>query len=170
MARLYKRDVAVYPAVTESAAAGEAIAMQISDLGIDFIKQWEGCSLTAYQDVAGVWTIGVGHTGGVEPGDSITEEEAEALLLEDLAWVEECIHDTVNVPLHQPHYDALCSFIFNIGGSAFAGSTMLELLNEYLYWDASLQFDRWVNAGGEQVQGLVNRRNAEQLIFQGEVP
>src|SRR3954471_7900330 len=140
--------------------------MIISDLGINFIARWEGCELDSYQDGGGVWTIGVGHTSsGCGPGESCTVAEAEQWLLEDLAWVEACLAGAVGVPLTQIQYDSLCSFVFNVGGTAFEDSTMLKKLNASDYDGAAAEFPRWVYDNGVVVQGLVNRRLAEQNLF-----
>ena len=143
--------------------------MQISQAGIDAIKRHEGLRLFAYQDVAGVWTVGYGSTKGVEPGQHITSSEAEFRLRRDLEWVEKCIADNVTVPLTQNQYDALCSLIFNIGSGAFKDSTLLRKLNAGDYAGAAEQFTRWDKAtvGGvlQPVAGLASRRRAEQSLF-----
>lgn len=139
--------------------------MRISPEGLAFIKQAEGCSLTAYKDSVGVWTIGVGHTRGVKPGDTCTDEQAEQYLLDDLESVYSDIEALVEVPLSQGQFDALCSWVFNLGGPALRGSTLLKLLNQGNYDAARAQFGKWVKAGGETLPGLVKRRAAEAAMF-----
>jgi lysozyme len=139
--------------------------MQISQNGVRMVEGFEGLRLNAYQDVVGVWTIGYGHTYGVRSGQVITQATAEAYLKSDLEASENFVNDLVKVPLNQNQFDALVSFVFNLGGGALAKSTLLQLLNKGDYKGASGQFDLWVHAGGKVVQGLVNRRNAEQKLF-----
>lgn len=139
--------------------------MRISPEGLKFIKQAEGCSLTAYLDSVKVPTIGVGHTRGVKLGDTCTDEQADQYLLDDLESVYNDIEALVEVPLTQGQFDALCSFVFNLGGPALRGSTLLKLLNAGNYDAARAQFGKWVKAGGETLPGLVKRRAAEAAMF-----
>lgn len=142
-------------------------SLTISKRGLAFIRKWEGLRLVAYRDSGGVWTIGYGHTGTVFPSMVITEPQAEALLRSDLFRVEQAIRSYVDVSLSQNEYDALCSFIFNVGVEAFARSTLLKRLNAVQYDQAADQLLRWDKVQGEQVQGLVNRRRDERLFFSG---
>lgn len=89
--------------------------------GMELIKSFEGCRLKAYQDVAGIWTIGYGHTGNVRPGMSITQEQAETFLRADLKKFEQCINRCVAVPLTQNMFDALVSFTYNVGTGRCSG-------------------------------------------------
>lgn len=144
--------------------------MNISQRGIDLIKNSEGCSLTSYKDIAGVWTIFYGHTGPeVGEGQSGTVEEAEAMLRADLIEFEEWVSRLVVVELTQNQFDALVSFTYNVGISAFRYSTLRRLLNLELYEEAANQFLRWNKAkvGGElkEVAGLTKRRQRERLLF-----
>ena len=139
--------------------------MRISPDGLQFIKDAEGCRLTAYRDSVGVLTIGFGHTAGVHGGLSVTPQQAEALLLDDLEAVYRCIQSKVSVPLSQGQFDALCSWIFNLGCGNFAASTLRAKLNEGDYEGAEKQFGRWVHAGGKSLPGLVTRRAGEAQMF-----
>lgn len=142
--------------------------MRTSDEGIDFIKDWEKLSLNAYYDGGGVLTIGYGHTGrDVHEGDTVTEEEAEILLTADLAEAEDAVNDFIDVDLEQHEFDALVSFTFNCGVDALRGSTLRRLLNNGDYHGAALQFLRWVKDNGVVVKGLVRRRTAEKVMFEG---
>ncbi len=138
--------------------------MKTSDQGLDLIKEREACKLEAYPDPGTggePWTIGVGHTGGVKPGDRITEAEAMDLLRKDLEWCEAAVN-LVKVPLEQHQFDALVSFVFNVGQGAFAASTMLRLLNAGKYAEVPAQFDRW------HIPAMVtSRRNGEREQFKG---
>lgn len=139
--------------------------MQTSKNGIKFIRDHEGCVLTAYQDGGGVWTIGVGHTRGVKAGQVITKAQADAFLADDIAPVETCINQSVAVSLNQNQFDALASFIFNVGETAFKKSTLLKKLNTGDYRGAADQFTRWVYDNNVFVQGLYNRRVDEKALF-----
>lgn len=142
--------------------------MKISQQGIDLIKHFEGCRLTAYQDSVGVWTIGYGSTMGVHKGQTITQEEAEARLLTDLEPVYKCLYDKIFVLLDQYQYDALCSWIFNLGCGNFMSSTLRRLINEGDFIAAQREFGRWIHAGGQVLPGLVKRRAAEAAMFGGD--
>ncbi|MBD3844275.1 lysozyme [Bosea sp. SSUT16] len=141
---------------------------RISPEGLALIKQWEGCKLTAYKDVAGVWTIGYGSTGPhVTAGLKISQEEADQLLLADLDRFERAVERLVKVPLTDGQFAALVSFAFNVGEGAkgFAGSTLLKKLNAGDYAAVPKELMKWVNAGGKKVSGLVNRRAAEAGLW-----
>ena len=144
--------------------------MKIGISGIALIKEFEGLRLEAYKCPAGVWTIGYGTTRNIKEGMRITEFGAEYLLREDLNWVEDTILLSVKVPLTQTQYDALCSFIYNVGGGAFRASTMLRLLNNGDYEGAKGQFARWNKSDGKVLAGLVRRREAEAELFATEAP
>ncbi|MGQ9444637.1 lysozyme [[Pasteurella] aerogenes] len=144
--------------------------MKISERGINFIKSEEGERLTAYQDIVGIWTIGVGHTGYVDnkpvsKGMKISQDKSRELLLKDLRRFEKTVNDSVKVPLKQNQYDALVSLAFNIGEGAFARSTLVRKLNALDYQGASVQFLVWKNAGGRVSKGLLNRRKREKGMF-----
>jgi len=139
--------------------------MNVSDDGIDLIKQFEGCRLKAYLCPAGVWTIGYGHTGGVNKGDVITEDDADDLLRADLVRFERSVLRLVRVPLSQGQFDALVSFAFNLGGGALQRSTLRQKLNRGDYEGAAEQFMKWTRAGGRVLAGLVRRRQAEYELF-----
>jgi len=135
--------------------------------GLALTEQFEGCRLTAYQDVVGVWTIGYGHTGpDVSPGLTITQDKAAQLLQQDVASAAACVNQAVSVALNQDEFDALVDFVFNVGRGAFQGSTMLRDLNSGDFADAAEQFDKWDHAGGKVVAGLLRRREAEQALFE----
>ncbi|ECD3895791.1 lysozyme [Salmonella enterica subsp. enterica serovar Gloucester] len=139
--------------------------MKVSDNGRAFIRAREGVKLVAYQDGGGVWTIGYGHTRGVKQGQVINHEQADEFLNNDLRQVESCISERVTVALNQNQFDALVSFVFNVGRQAFSDSTLLKKLNEGNYRAAADQFTRWVYDNDQFVQGLYNRRVAERDLF-----
>jgi lysozyme len=142
--------------------------MTLSQRGLDLIKKFEGLRLTAYKCVAGVDTIGYGHTGpDVKPGLRITEEEAEKLLWRDTESAQQAVNSFVNGKLNQNEYDALVSFVFNVGPTAFVNSTLLRLLNGHADRKiVAAEFAKWVKAGSDQpVPGLVRRRQHEKALF-----
>ena len=136
-----------------------------SQAGIDLITSFEGCRLTAYQDSVGVWTIGYGHTSGVYQGMTITEEEAIAFLRQDLKTAENAVNNNVTYGINQNQFDALVSFTFNVGTGNFTSSTLLKKLNAGDVNGAANEFDRWIYAGGQVLEGLVRRRAAEKQMF-----
>lgn len=144
------------------------MARKTNQQGIDKIKQWEGCCLTAYKDVGGLLTIGYGHTSAagapkVTEGMTITEAEAEAILRRDLAKFEKRVEELVTVPLTDNQFAALVSFDYNTG--ALHKSTLLKKLNAGDYSAVPTELMRWVYAGGKKVAGLANRRSAEAGLW-----
>ena len=137
----------------------------ISKAGLSLIKEFEGCRLTSYTCAAGVLTIGYGSTGPhVTPGKTITQAEADALLLKDVARFEKGVDDLITVPLKQCQFDALVSFAFNCGNGALEESTLRKRLNagEDPNTVAKQELPRWTNKG---LAGLVRRRTAEVNMF-----
>jgi lysozyme len=139
--------------------------MRTSPVGIALIQKFEGCKLEAYRCSAGVLTIGYGRTKGVKKGDTCTQAQADAWLVEDLDEAEDGVHICVEVKLTQNEFDALVSFTFNLGIKSLSQSTLLRLLNQGKTKEAAAQFHRWCNAGGKRVEGLVRRRAAEADLF-----
>lgn len=141
----------------------------ISNKGVHFISEFEGFRSQAYWDGWGnVWTIGFGHTGSdVHQGQRVTRAEALKILRKDCATAAQAVKDLVDVELTQKQFDALVSFCFNLGGGALAESTLLKLLNRGDYRGAQHQFKRWDHAGGEELPGLLRRREAEAHLFAG---
>lgn len=142
--------------------------MKISPKGLAVIKQFEGLRLTAYKCPAGVLTIGYGSTGNhVKPGMTITEQEAERLLLDDLARFEVGVQEVIKQPLTQGQFDALVSFSFNVGLGALRESTLAAKLKAGDVTGSANEFARWNKAGGKVLPGLVKRREAERALFVG---
>jgi lysozyme len=137
----------------------------------DLIKRFEGVRLQAYQDSAGVWSIGYGlirYPDGspVMPGDTITQAQADAYFMTILNRFAQGVEDLLTVPVNENQFSALVSLAYNIGLSAFANSTLLDLVNQNPNDPAiRSQFMRWVYAGGQVVQGLVNRRTDEANLY-----
>jgi len=137
----------------------------ISPSGIALIKKYEGFSPCIYVCPAGKPTIGYGHVVDASGPETITEAEAETLLLADLQPVIRTINCLVTVPLSQNQFDALCSLVYNIGTGAFSRSTLLRLLNSDTS-KASSQFLRWIWGGGKILPGLRKRRLEERELFE----
>ena len=143
---------------------------KISRKGLDLICGFEGLELQAYDDGVGVCTIGYGttiypHGQPIRYGDRCTIEQAKDYMQHDLRKFESAVNQAVTITLTQNQFDALVSLSYNIGTGAFKNSTLLKLLNSGDYIAASHQFDVWIKAGGNTVQGLVNRRAVEKLYF-----
>lgn len=139
--------------------------MRTSQRGLSLIKSFEGLRLQSYQDAVGVWTIGYGTTRGIKPGMSITKEQAERMLANDVQRFEVEVERLVKVPLTSNQRDALISFTYNLGAANLESSTLLRLLNRGDYAAAAEQLPRWNKAGGKVLPGLVRRREAERALF-----
>ena len=144
--------------------------MTTNERGINLIKAFEGCSLTAYQCPAKIWTIGYGHTGKVDgkpivKGMRITAEKADALLKADLASFERSVEDLVKVKLTDNQFAALVSFTYNVGAGNLKKSTLLRKLNAGDYLGAAAEFTKWNKAGGVVLAGLTRRRKEEQTLY-----
>lgn len=144
--------------------------MQISPKGIALIKEFEGCSLTAYKDSVGVLTIGYGWTHVVDGkplrnGMTIDQAAAERLLKTGLVGYENNVMKLVRVKLSQGQFDALVSFAYNLGARSLSTSTLLKKLNAGDYTGAADEFPRWNKAGGKALNGLTRRREAEKALF-----
>ena len=140
--------------------------MTALDLAAKIVRQFEGCCLSPYEDVAGKWTVGIGHLLPDDaPLSDITQEQADALFYTDLALAEKCVDAAVTVPLTDNQKAALISFTFNLGCGALRRSTLLKYLNASDYTKACQEFVRWSYASGKQVNGLLRRRTAEAALF-----
>ena len=139
--------------------------MKTSKKGIELIASHEGLALKAYKCPAGVWTIGYGHTGGVKSTDVITKERAIEFLQSDLKDAENAVNK--NLPnLNQNQFDALVSFVFNVGAGNFGKSTLLKKAKNNPS-DATIrsEFNKWINGGGKVLPGLVKRRKEESDLY-----
>jgi len=152
--------------------------------GINCLKLWEGFKTKAYKDCAGYLTIGVGHlitdaekkSGLIKTSEKsidinsvITEKDVELILKQDLSGFVAAVNNLVKVKLNQDQFDALVSFCFNVGQGNFKASTMLKVLNAGKYTEVPEQLKKWNRAGGKVVQGLVNRRNNEILLWNSKI-
>jgi len=138
--------------------------MTHSRKAISLVCEFEGCRLTSYQDQRGIWTIGYGHTPASE-NQVCTEEQAEVWLDADLKVADAAVNRLVSVALNQNQFDALVSFVFNVGSGNFRTSTLLRLLNRGESLLAAAEFPKWDHAGAAVSSGLLRRRQAEQALF-----
>ena len=152
--------------------------MGISENGLNLIKQFEGFRSQLYNDPVGHCTIGYGtlvHRGmcnGSEPAEfrqGISEPRATQLLLKKVEQFADAINRLVQVPLNQNQFDALVSFVYNVGAGALQRSTLLKELNRGHYDRVPAELRKWVKAGGRTLLGLVKRREAEAALYQKEV-
>lgn len=133
--------------------------------GRALIERNEGLRLEAYRDVRGIPTIGYGHTRDVHMGDSITVNQAESFLADDLADAEHCVSRNAPESITQNQFDALVSFVFNLGCARFAGSTLLLKLRAGDIEGAADEFRNWTRAGTQHPPGLIRRRDEERQLF-----
>jgi lysozyme len=146
----------------------EWLQMRTSEAGIILIKSFEGCRTEAYQDAVGVWTIGYGHTIDVKEGMTITQHQCDVMLEVDIETYENYVNKYVIVSLTQNQFDALVSWVYNLGPTNLRNSTMLKVLNAGKYDEVPYQMKRWNRAGGQVLKGLVIRREAEAELFNNE--
>lgn len=150
--------------------------MKVSQEGFEFLKKHEAVKNHVYKDVAGKDTIGVGHLltrselssgkisilgKSVKYKDGLTDQQVDDLFKQDLIPREKIVESYVRVPLMQNQFDALVSFVFNVGRGAFGQSTLLKVLNQGKYDEVPAQLRRWIYSGGKKIDGLINRREAE---------
>ena len=151
---------------------------QISPEGIAFLKEKEGFRSDAYYDVAGVLTIGYGHSiyapsieeYPIHEGQHITEEEGEKILRADLKPTEAAVNSAVTREITQGQYDALVSFTFNLGAGTFKSSDVLEFTNQGNYQAATDALLQYVYAGGRLIDGLRKRREEERAMYLSSLP
>ena len=139
--------------------------MKSTNYAILLIKSFEQLRLNSYRCPAGVWTIGYGHTDGVNQGMLITEKTADAFLRQDIRNAEHCVNQ-MGVDLTQGQFDALVSFVFNIGVQAFRISTLRRLImSNPDDLEIADEFRRWVYAGNKKLPGLIKRREKEIELY-----
>jgi len=149
---------------------------KITEASLAFLREREGFSAKPYPDAAG-YSIGYGHYIGSNPQrlTSVTREQAEKWLMDDATEAGRAIYSGVKVALNQNQFDALLSFVYNIGGTDFLASTLLRKLNAGDTAGAAIEFSRWVYSSMRLPDGtikkdinpgLVTRRNLERALFQ----
>jgi len=140
--------------------------MNINDEGLALIKKYEGFEATPYEDAGNRSTIGWGHL--IRPGEtftSVTQDQAEQLLEDDLADDEGAVSRMVSAPLNENQFSALVSFTFNVGAGNFRGSDLRAYVNQQAWQLAADEFGKWVHCKDRVLQGLVERRAAERALF-----
>ena len=150
----------------------------ISKAGLTLIKDFEGLhkvqdgKIHPYVCPAGVLTQGYGSTKGVKRGVTWTKEQASEVLMQDVNDHADAIYKNVKVELTQSQFDALVSFVFNLGAGAFKSSTLLKKLNKGLMDEVPAEFMKWnkarVNGKLTPLKGLTRRRTAEAAMFSKE--
>jgi lysozyme len=146
------------------------MARTINTAGLNLIKSFEGCKLTAYQDVAGIWTIGYGHTLGVTAGMVFTQDQADQALASDLLSTETAVDKAVaGVNTTDNQFAAMVSLSYNIGSGNFGSSTVLKEHRAGQTQSAADAFLMWnkatINGVLQVVAGLTNRRTAERSLY-----
>ena len=141
--------------------------MTTSRKGLQLIKEFEGLRLGSYKCPAGFWTIGYGHTKGVKQGQVIDQMRADDMLIEDIAPIERLLN-SIGINFRQEQFDALVSWIFNLGQDSFKNSTILKrIMDNADDTEIADQIIRWVYASGKILTGLKKRRIAEANMFLG---
>lgn len=142
-----------------------------SEQTLELIRKWEGCKLTAYKDVAGVWTIGYGHTEGVKMGDTCTKEQAEEWLYEEAEWFQKGVLGSCKIPPNSNQLTALVSFTYNLGLGNLRQSALLRKHNIGNFAGAANEFLKWNKARHpatkqlREVFGLTERRKDERRVY-----
>lgn len=132
----------------------------------DLVKRWEGCRLKAYRDGGGLLTIGYGHTANVTDGMEWTQDQADEALIHDLKIAEAgALKHITAKTLNANQIAALTSFVFNLGESEFAKSTLLRKVNAGEHIASALEFTRWHFDNGQPVKGLLRRRLDEAALY-----
>lgn len=148
------------------------MSKKISQAGLQLIKNFEGCQLTAYKPVPWekFWTIGYGHYGpDVKQGQTITQAQADKMLIDDMVRYESYVNNPAYVPLtaqlNQNQFDALVSFCYNCG----QGSLQKLCQKGRNLAQIAAKLPEYNKAGGKVLNGLVRRRKAEQELFNKKV-
>lgn len=142
--------------------------LKVSTTCIWVILNFETWQHKAYDDGYGYLTIGVGNRKSKpKPNTTITSSMVWWLFVEDLKDVQDVIEKYVKVELNQHEYDAIASFVFNIGSEQFRTSSFLKLLNQNKKAEAAKQLPRWIYSRGKKSQGLIRRRSMERTLFEG---
>jgi lysozyme len=140
--------------------------MILGAAGRALIQSFEECKLFSYKDQHGIWTIGWGHTGPyIGPGLTCTQDEADTWFAADVLWAVDGVNRYTDVLLTQNQFDALTSFVFNVGVGSEEHSTLCKILNTGNYMGAAVQFLVWDHVNGAVSAGLLRRRKAEQALF-----
>jgi len=144
---------------------------EISPRGLALIQGFESFRPRPYLCPAGYWTIGYGHVilVGEKAYGEIMEIEGLSLLLKDVSFAERSVVRLIKVPLFDGQFDALVSFIFNLGSGALQRSTLRMKVNREEHKEVPDEFMKWVRAGGIRLRGLIRRRMAEAILYMEEI-
>ncbi len=141
--------------------------MNISQRGLDLIKSFEALRLTAYKPTPiDRWTLGYGRAHDVKEFDTCTVQLANDWLLEDCAEAIDCINKHVTAGINQNQFDALVSWVFNLGCGHFLESTMMHKINSGDFKGAAIEILKWNKQSGKVLPGLIKRRQAEKTLFE----
>lgn len=147
--------------------------MKLSTNGLNLIKKFEGCRLTAYKPVSSerYYTIGYGHySASIYKGQQISQATAEQFLKNDVEAFANGVSKMVKVAINQNQFDALVSFAYNLGLTNLETSTLLKFVNQKKFANAADEFDKWIYSNGKVLAGLVTRRAAEKALFLKPMP
>jgi lysozyme len=139
--------------------------ISINQAGIDLIKSFEQCRLIAYEDGAGIWTLGWGHTKAVTQGMTCTQAQADQWFLDDIEATQKVLRGLVPATITPNQFSACVSLAYNIGTGHFASSTLLKKLRGHDFAGAADQFLVWDKINGAHSPGLQRRRQAERTLF-----
>jgi GH24 family phage-related lysozyme (muramidase) len=141
--------------------------VRLSTKGARLIEEFEGFSASPYRDAVGVWTIGYGSTKGVGPSTPrVTRREAEARLKREVDATYGAAVNALQLPLNQNQFDALVSFVYNVGpGGVGSGTQVGRALRRHDWTGAANALLAWNKAGGRILAGLTRRRKAERALF-----
>lgn len=139
--------------------------VSINQAGIDLIKSFEQCRLTSYEDGAGIWTLGWGHTRGITANMTCTQAQADQWFLEDIQETQKILSGLVPSTITANQFSACVSLAYNIGTGHFASSTLLKKLRGHDIAGAADQFLVWDKVAGAHSPGLQRRRQAERQLF-----
>ena len=147
----------------------------MTEEGLDLIKFYEGYSSSPYLCPAQHGTIGYVAIWGMDnkrvtwDHPDIDKDQADYFLRWDVKKSQVAVLRILKFPLEDGQYNALSSFVFNLGSAALKSSTLRRKINRGDYIGAANDFPRWIWAGGRRLKGLIKRRNDERLMFLGWV-
>lgn len=141
------------------------MSRQINQAGLDLIKEFEGCRLEVYLDQKGLPTVGWGHRTDMSVGTTISQEDADTLLSDDLSRFEVGVEHAVAVDPTDNQFAALVSFAYNLGLGALRSSHLLTEFNAGNLDKAADELLKWCHLGTEEDAGLLRRREAERSLF-----
>jgi lysozyme len=141
--------------------------MQLSTDGAHLIESFEGFSRLPYRDPVGVATIGFGSTKGVTMNTKpMTRPQAERRMMREIDASYGAAINALGLPLNQNQFDALVSFVYNVGPGGVGSNTGVgKALRAHDWQSAANHLLEWDKAGGRALSGLTRRRLAERALF-----